>query len=689
MSRLFSRNQVLRERAQTFFNNDVRLSQDKLKAQNFRGATDSAEDARAVAESNRELFSEAEYQSMVAQVNQQEKAIKTDQQAFATTEEIKANRDMVKNDAQRREESRMQRTRDVNRLMGEARHSYSEQQYEQAAETLQHLLVLDPQNDAARLFLDITKDRINFRRAEDFKRRQSSELVQQSIMSSEELIPYSQLLIYPEDWPELSRRRQGEQNSSEKAVNIKVRERLDQNLSDLSADQQPFDKVIEYLRNASNTNIFVNWATLQGAGVDKNTPISVNLHDVPFSKALTTVLSAVGPQASLGYAIDEGVITISTKDDLQSDKYKVTRIYDIRDMLVQPDDNVKPPSFNLQQITQNGVTQGGQSGGGQGALGGGGGGLFNQTSTTDQPKSRDDIVKEIITAITSTVAPDSWRDQGGTIGAVRELNGQLIVTQISDNQSAVFNLLAQLRETRALQIAIEARFLLVDNNFLDDFGFSWGLTLPAGQLGTNVGTVTVNNNSAAQAVPQSTGVPSSLVGILGATATSATGTSTSNALDISGQILDNYQLNLLLRATQADRRTTTVDSPRVTLFNGQRGYIAVTSQQNFVASFTTNVAAGGINGNAVVANTPNVATLTTGVVLFVEATVSSDRRYVVMKLSPTLSTLDGIDSFAVSSNGGTTTVAASTRGGGLSSIAAHRFIPPSTPWFRYRTAARC
>ena len=47
--------------------------------------------------------------------------------------------------------------------------------------------------------------------------------------------------------------------------------------------------------------------------------MTVNLRDVPYRKALLTVLSEVGGgQSNLGYTIDDGVITISTKDELQS-----------------------------------------------------------------------------------------------------------------------------------------------------------------------------------------------------------------------------------------------------------------------------------------------------------------------------------------------------------------------------------
>ena len=98
-----------------------------------------------------------------------------------------------------------------------------------------------------------------------------------------------------------------------------------------------------------------------------------------------------------------------------------------------------------------------------------------------------DLVTSITDTIKSTVSPDSWRDNGGTIGSIRELNGQLIVNQSVDNQIAVYNLLQQLRETRAIQIAVEARLLLVSNNFLDDFRIGWNLSPPAaGMVGSNV-----------------------------------------------------------------------------------------------------------------------------------------------------------------------------------------------------------
>src|SRR5262249_44108318 len=114
------------------------------------------------------------------------------------------------------------------------------------------------------------------------------------------------------------------------------------------------------LRDVSSANIFVNWRALEAAGIDKNAPVTARLRDVKFSKALETILRDVGGgTVRLGYTIDEGVISISTEEDLASNV--VTRVYDIRDLIVNVQDFDNPPSFQLNQTTQAGGSGGGQS----------------------------------------------------------------------------------------------------------------------------------------------------------------------------------------------------------------------------------------------------------------------------------------------------------------------------------------
>ncbi len=101
---------------------------------------------------------------------------------------------------------------DTRNLMGEAHELYQNQQYDQARRVLDKVIATDPTNNSARLFSEIIQDRINYRSNDDSRRR-SDETLRQKIAGKDGVIPYSQMLYYPEDWPELSHRRVGKAGS--------------------------------------------------------------------------------------------------------------------------------------------------------------------------------------------------------------------------------------------------------------------------------------------------------------------------------------------------------------------------------------------------------------------------------------------------------------------------------------------
>ena len=92
-------------------------------------------------------------------------------------------------------------------------------------------------------------------------------------------------------------------------------------------------------------------------------------------------------------------------------------------------------------------------------------------------------------------------------------------------------------------------------------------------------------------------------------------------------------MQFLLRATQASQQTTLVTAPRLTLFNGQRAFVVVSRQTAYVSDLEPVVAQ-----NAVAFN-PRISIVESGVLLDVQATVSSDRKYVTLTLRPQLQTL--------------------------------------------------
>jgi general secretion pathway protein D len=381
----------------------------------------------------------------------------------------------------------------------------------------------------------------------------------------------------------------------------------------------------------------VNWRSIEAAGVERTVPVTARLRDVRFAKALTTILNDVGGgTVQLAYTIDEGVITISTAEELN--RNREINVYDIRDLLVIAPDFDQPPEFNLD--SRGGGGGGGGRGGGGGGRGGGGGGgnqnIFgqqqgqNQQTGATNAERTEELVTEITDLIKETVDRESWTDNGGTVGSLKFLSGQLIVTQTPENHRALVGLLDKLRETRAIQVSIEARFLTVTRNFLEDIGVDLDFFFNINDI-NKFSPISVQQNSQAFTAAPTTQVPGSI------------GAGAQPAMQIQGSFLDDFQVNFLIRATQASQNSSIVNAPRVTVFNSQRAFIIVAQQQAYVSDLEA------ITAEGVGLFQPVVDTVPSGVQLLVQPTVSADRKYVTLSLQPQLAQLLDLATFSVGS----------------------------------------
>jgi len=674
---------VAAQRSEVLFNHDLALSASEMAAGQYVASLDHANNALATVEAGKQLFTESDYRTMKARAKAQIAEVQQAQAQAAAREQAERSAAVQQSQYQIERKIAIQRRLQINELMKQALSYYKRLQYKQALDTLNQIVAIDPLNYSARFMRRQVENQIIYDKYNRMRDEKSTQTQEQEISDEESIIPYDNLLVYPRDWPELSRMRKAEMSSSESSADTLVRKRLAESVPNISVQQQPFSDVVNLLRRETGANIVVNWNALANAGVQKQTPISLTLANVPFKKVLSLVLQqAAGSGGTpLGYSIDQGVITISTRSELaqQTD----IKLYDISDLLVQAPNFNNAPTFNLSSATQNSTSQvSSQGGGGIGNIGGGGS-IFQQSGGggqgQQQGKSRKAMVREITSLIENTVDRNSWVDNGGSTGTIRELNGQLVVNQTPSNQTKIAALLQKLRESRAIEISIDTRFLVVDTDFLNYFGFSWGLNFngsgttagsssyTAGYPGTGspffggtaIAPLAVANNTETLAAPVATGVGNNI-----AHGYSAAG----SALNISGGILSNYQLSLLIHATQQSEHSTILTAPRVTLFNGQQGFITVTQQQNFVASFTQTAGTGGIVGGVGgVGTNLSIATLSTGVVLEVQPTVSADHRYVVMTIQPSLATLVALNTFNITgqisaTSGGNTGQAASLPG---------------------------
>jgi len=208
-----------------------------------------------------------------------------------------------------------------------------------------------------------------------------------------------------------------------------VQAQLGRTLPELKLDGVSLGDALDFIRDVSGVNLHVDWKTLEAAGVNRDTPINVRLRAVSLRKALNTIMAEAGGGDQIGWTTDEGVVTVTSKEKINSTS--ITRIYDIRDLLMEVPDFTDAPNFSLDSASTRGGGGGGGGRGGGGGGGGGGQGLFGGNSNSqdreqDKGKTREERADEILTLIKDTISPDIWADNGGT-ATIRYFNGSIVV----------------------------------------------------------------------------------------------------------------------------------------------------------------------------------------------------------------------------------------------------------------------
>ncbi len=591
-------------------------------------------------------------------------------------------REIAEQIAERKRRYEAQKAEKVDQLFSSANQLRNERRFGEAAEVLREVLRIDPGNAKARYQLEVVEDYESFSQQERWQKDVYTQQRKAIVNAEEALIPWDVDVLYPTNWLELTARRSslGERGTAAQLEDVELNRKLEETLPEVRFEEQPFEGVVEFLGELTKINIAVDWTDLEDNGIERDKPVTVRLAGLSFRTILDEVISQVGGDVQLAYAIGDGLLRVATKEKL--DKDKLILIYDIRDLLVNIPRAMRTQAFDVTQ----GLGQGGQ--GGQG--GGGGQGMFQQNQQQNQQGQEDqqgigneELIEQILDIIRQTVEPDSWRETGGGEASIRELNGQLIVYNTSAAHSQVGNLLAQLRETRALQISVEARFLNVVSNFLEEFGVDLDFVFNSGSAGYdrvldangnvlsdpftgapilvdrqysrigsyasppgfgtpfNVGTVPQQPYGQAAFVPPRGGIfphvdemtpvtaqqgSLSLVDLTGrgtgVPGSFAEQAALTPALNIAGSFLDNLQVDFLIRATQANARSSIVQAPRLVLFNGQASSISVGRSRSYVSSLEPRLAEGAVGFE------PEINTADSGVSLWVEGTISADRRYV-------------------------------------------------------------
>lgn len=702
----------LRQRTIVEFEEGFRRASDLLARADFDAASQEILTATLLLQQRRDYLTRAEYEQFNARADRLAAQINEARRLA----EVAAARDAAAEAREQQELLREQELRERQRIIDEnlrrVRQLQAELKYHEALQVVDEILFIDPYNPSALVLRDVLRTSMMYRIYNDIHRRKDYAIGVLSLEAQESVIPPSPnitgpgprstsgLMQYPEDWPVLSFRRLGGGGYQETEADRHVRTQLAQARVPIDFSNNSFEQVMSYLKHVTGLNVYVDYKALSNVGIDPDSTINLQLRDVSAATALERIFDQVGTgQDRPQFTIQDGVLIVSSDQALRRRTSLI--VYDIRDLLFQVPTFDNAPQLDLETAINQGSQDRVQAGGGGTSGGGGGGGnggrsggsIFTGAQGDPSRPSREELVRQIVDIIQTTIDTDGWKDLGGDTGSLQELNGNLIITNTPNNHRAIDHLLGQLREIRALQINVESRFLTVSTDWFERIGIDLDLyfntnndmfraaraadpNFHLSDFFNDDGTLrdplvfgspaqVLDPDHPANTVPTGSyiGVPGTappdqfqnvtypLIGIPGQpirntggfapigvqqnsnslidsvanfASTFALAANATPALTVGIQFLDDIQVDLLIEATQADRRSVTMTAPRLTFFNGQRSWVAVLTQRAFVSSLTP------VTGDASGAFQPEIGIVTDGFRLDVEGVISADRRYVTM-----------------------------------------------------------
>jgi type II secretory pathway component GspD/PulD (secretin) len=647
IDKVMQQRNIQRSYTEAIVDDAVSKAKKQVSEGKFEAARESVSSARRIVDNNKMLLGDEMYKRMNDTLNSINNEIETKSAAAATFEQQQKQKQAVTLQKELRQQQETERSQRINDLMSKAMALQRQQRYEDARGQLEMVLAIDPLNEQALTMHQTLTDMINYRKQLEVRKEIGEQTLETMVNADKSNIPHADEMTYPRDWRELTSKRGPTEAAGMSPADKETYDQLAKtvDLSRLSPDMT-FADAIELLRNSVEPplKIVVMWPDLQtNADIQRTTRINMEpISAIPLEKALSLLLSSVSSAGvELGYIIEDGVITIATKASLPTKM--IQRVYNISDLLGLPANFFTDlTNTGLGQIQQ-GTTLGG---------GGGGGGGQRQTmqqgQTTQQLSAQQMAAEALariqeVTAMIQEIEPDSWYPTGK--GTVRVWsNNSLIVVQTAEVHQQIAKVIEDLRASMNLgqQVAIEARFLLVTENFLEDIGFDVDFVQ---KLGDEWGPLEVTQTN--------------LADTRGTLVTGLPAPTNPPAIQIHGSygtVLDDLQVQFLIKATQENTNARSLQAPRVTVLNGESATLSVTNDQSYISNFQVqqSAASAGVGNASTIFATlqPTVSTITSGVILNITPTISADKKYVTLRILTNNTALLSLEPFPVEVIGG-------------------------------------
>jgi len=524
-----------------------------------------------------------------------------------------------------------ERTRRENKLREyykRANESFVNEQFGQAETWCRLILIEDPSNETANRLLTSARE-LRHHKTDETNRRHYRE---QWLRTFEDLdtmnVPQTEPLKFALDrWAEVRLRKplqHGNVDVGSQEERAAVMAKLEAlhfapNFGGPDGDGSPLEEVASFMQSLTGVNFWISTKVIDDLD-EEETNIILQLPDRSVKKVLD-IISATSE--NLRWKIEDGVVKFVTTEEMLGGQ--ILRTYSVQDVL-HPIPNYPGRDINISPS----------------------GGIVAPDEDIEEREANVVTSTILEDLIRNNINPESWDMDPANSIQITDV-GQLVVNQVPEVHEKIEQLLADLREATGIMVDIQARFMKVEDNFLEDIGVDFrGLGQPG--LGVNgkdfndFGDASTQNDLGSeigqgsdlgafydegedgdikarveQLYDMSLGNEDVLLG--------------SGGLSFQWTYMNDMQLELILRAVSKSERIELVTAPRILVHNAARANLSVLTQVAYVQDFDVEIA------QAASIADPIIAVIQDGVILDVRPVVSADRRFITMELRPTIAVL--------------------------------------------------
>jgi len=448
-------------------------------------------------------------------------------------------------------------------------------------------------------------------------------------------------------------------------------EAADQIIPEINFTQAHLRDVLQYLSKITGVNIILDENVFSGnfTGEDEGEDVSptinsadtitISLTNIPLIEALRYILKIKG----LKFRIDNYAILVSTPEKIGSDEME-TRYYKL--------------SSGIGEFTEFKTSE-------EGAVTGE---VNTKSMGSFEMEIEDKIGIKDVLMNSGVPFPES------SSVFMDKRTGTLIVHNTPENLSMVEKIL-EIIDKVPFQVNIQAKFVRISQNDLEELGFEWLLSSPI-RVGPSEGGankwqidqdnrtegVFVNNALGDTTYTDVTGSKAVTTGAVNGISETLTNFIDNSSIMAFSGILTDPQFKVVMHALDKNGNTDLLSAPSVTTVNNQQAQIELVDEIIYPGEYDLQAPTINESGSAI---TPGMAvpgdflTRDVGVILNVTPSVGSDRRTITLTLIPEVSELVGWKDFGVTF---TNTVPYADGVGSFVNIDNSQHIPMEQPIFR-------